>query len=765
MSFGAQKNLKTDFGAVGDGQLVTAAVSITIGLKVLTCAANPWVSGDVGKPILLDGGGAGVGGTFFTTIASFQSAGQITLADAATSTLASSVQTFGWGTDDSAAFIAANTFARGQLPLGMDLLIPAGMYMMSAPGAWCRFVPQFRATWDGAHTPTLLNAQGLGSFFYPEQATTFPISSRVATAVAGATSVQLLTPSEYPRFQPGNTYTLSDGTVYTAGTTGIMRALDMQGFGDPNPFYSEFVTLTGVNPSTGAIALASRLKNTYLSTYPCYDAGGPFLVDQGGPATLYMLDASWICDQQFIGLNFWQPDRAINAWSENIRYTNCKWIPNPNGLGPNPSVHRNCTFEAGSDFTGCFVEVDKTIDSLNLTTGTKGHILQLQSSSIQNLNIDSSCVLDQLTGTARNSVVNGAVGILGLGPTGYGRADSFFSNAGNFAAIAPSSITDTGVNDPANGWTISNGVISRPTYLGPTRWGIPGNFVMFAGQAESETGFFVTSLTCDGDSKAATLSIASGSKNLHSTTPLWLPGDVNKPVAVGGAGVAGGSLRSTLATITDSQNAILADAASTALASTISGVTWGTTYIGTTISGPGWPNVALEGGTRLDVMVHPCPNATFINCTGCDDAVDLSNPAAWGKPAYDYSKRTYNAAKLASPAGPRLWGNIVSVNVTVGTPFTTSGALSIRLFGQFSVDGLTVDLKTSGLRTITPTTIIGKVGADSLTPPGVFWFGGPQTPFVSGAITGGDPGTVTIEVQTDQGFAPSPSRTLLCKLV
>jgi hypothetical protein len=94
----------TNYGAVGNGQMVVdGSMNGTTG--VLTCATSqPFKSSDVGKTILVNGA-LGTGNTLATTIASYQSASQVTLS--AVSTAAVSGACVLWWTDDTAAFQAA----------------------------------------------------------------------------------------------------------------------------------------------------------------------------------------------------------------------------------------------------------------------------------------------------------------------------------------------------------------------------------------------------------------------------------------------------------------------------------------------------------------------------------------------------------------------------------------------------------------------------------------------------------------------------------
>lgn len=695
-------DIKSTYGAVGDGQLVTATLSITSGQKVLTSTTPLWAlgGGDIGKGISIDGAGGADDnalGLITTIVAPYIDQFSVNLALAATSTLSSVSAKVAWGTNDSPAFVAFNTAGRAATGL-VSLTIPGpDIYYLGSLDQndihWCRGIAQLEI--NGQSNPTLTGLISCGTIVFP---TTNQCSARTATANPGDTVIKLLTVADATRFQPGNTITQSDMLVYTAGTTAIMSSLDMQGFGDPNHFNWELVTITNVDTGTGFITISSPLRDRYLSTSPLYNAGDAGLhTDCGGPATLYMLDASWDSSIKFSGIQFFAPGGAINALARTMTFQGVTWISNLLSIsrGPNLSSNDVCTLDA-CDFTGCSLEADKTINQMNIINGTTGHVIEFQSASIKNLFVDSTCTIDQLRGTARNSVVNGAVTTLSLGPTAYGRADSFKSTGGVFGTIAPNSVVDSII--PNANFACTNGVITVINYL--PRWAIPSTWMTLQGPAESETAFTVTSGAGDGSPNVAAIN----------------------------------------------------------------------TVIGTNLSGSTWPGVPLQGGTALSVMVHPAPSATFVGCTGCDDAVDLSNAGAQGKPIYSYSKRSYTAATLVnSISGPRLWGRLVSVKVTVGVAFTTSGALNLKIFGQFAAGALdpnnsntswnlTVDLKTTGVRTITPglvtTTAVGS--ADSLgSAPGAIWFVGRQAPFISGSITGGDPGTIVIEVQTDQQFQQS----------
>lgn len=92
------------YGAVGDGKLVVDGVA-TASSAIITSASNPWVPGDVGKSIIVVGAAAAGVTTLVTTIASYQSAGQVTLATNAITAISNCLTM--WATDDTVAIQTA----------------------------------------------------------------------------------------------------------------------------------------------------------------------------------------------------------------------------------------------------------------------------------------------------------------------------------------------------------------------------------------------------------------------------------------------------------------------------------------------------------------------------------------------------------------------------------------------------------------------------------------------------------------------------------
>lgn len=98
-----------DYGAVGDGKNVTdGSINIVTNNKILTSASGLFTASDVGKSIRIIGAGA-AGVLLTTTIASYQSATQVTLTASAGTTV--SGKSVDWGTDDTTAINNALTDA------------------------------------------------------------------------------------------------------------------------------------------------------------------------------------------------------------------------------------------------------------------------------------------------------------------------------------------------------------------------------------------------------------------------------------------------------------------------------------------------------------------------------------------------------------------------------------------------------------------------------------------------------------------------------
>ncbi|WP_432169058.1 hypothetical protein [Streptomyces sp. 1222.5] len=123
------------YGAVGDAQVVTDG-AMSSGSAVLTSATAAWPSSVVGKAISVKGAGPSGVTTLVTTVASRQSATQITLAAANSSGGAVTGAIVIWGTDDTAAIQAAVDAAEAYLAAGHGfarVFFPPRPYIVAGP--------------------------------------------------------------------------------------------------------------------------------------------------------------------------------------------------------------------------------------------------------------------------------------------------------------------------------------------------------------------------------------------------------------------------------------------------------------------------------------------------------------------------------------------------------------------------------------------------------------------------------------------------------
>ena len=123
-----------DYGLVGDGTRLQNC-AITSGQRIVTCIGSAFSSADVGKGLFFAGAGAS-SAYLNSSIASYQSPTQVTLAAAASTTVSGG--TLWYGTDNTAAWCAAMTCTNVNSPNavyspqpGRTVRLPRGTYLLT----------------------------------------------------------------------------------------------------------------------------------------------------------------------------------------------------------------------------------------------------------------------------------------------------------------------------------------------------------------------------------------------------------------------------------------------------------------------------------------------------------------------------------------------------------------------------------------------------------------------------------------------------------
>lgn len=482
-------NIKTDYGALGNGQDVTATFTILVGTpNRLTATSSPFVSGDVGKVIGVQGAGVS-GGILQTTIASFVDANNVNLTAAASTFFTATSKRVVWGADDSAAFASFNTANAGLS--GVTLTVPAGLYLIGSSFhyGFGNGVSQFIVSGTGAK---ITNFAIAGNWFLGTSGPNNGIhnvaspgqwQANTKTAFAGNNYVDLVDPTQT--------------SVFTIGNWALMSGYDMQGtwtpggFGyglPPNLFFFQYVLVSAIDsapasPTYGRVTFSAPLKNTYASTWPLWDKGsvnGPY---EGGPATLYWLSPNWNTDAEFDGLTY----EAVNSsgTGDQIGASGRKITINGGvSLGNGVFPTQVQTFVGiGHDWSQIVdpqgLEIDKIIETCTFQNCTF-YDVKHQSSSPLNMTMDS-CTVHTMNGTPRKTTItNSTINTLGIGALAYGRADGLTATGCTISNIEQRSVFQS----TEASWSLIGNVItipntSFPDTANPTRWAAPGTYFSY----------------------------------------------------------------------------------------------------------------------------------------------------------------------------------------------------------------------------------------------------------------------------------------------
>jgi hypothetical protein len=515
--------------------------------------------------------------------------------------------------------------------------------------------------------------------------------------------------------------------------------------------------------------------------------GSAFEQDAAGPATVFFLHADFGHTTTFNGGTYVNTSGLIKC--EGLTFIMNGGVSDASGYPIFPSANK--TWRAiNHTALGALVEHDKLCDLVDIQGGSYATWKE-QSSSTRLLTMTGTTVA-ALTGTPRNTVLDGCtIGSLNIGPTGYGRADTFecrnstISGAISGGYLETGGFTNPGFNNIAS---MSGGVItiSRSFSENAAKAFAPDpsgrNILFWTGNSGVTGSFQVLSVTgdpwpaIDNQSSSTNLTMTSGSTatgNLIVSSSIFFPSDVGKTIIITRTS-DGTNLKSVITEYLSATQVTVYGSFPVTVSSAPGTVQWGTcnNYIHTNQSG-GFPDPStynVDG--KFYIRVPPARSVYFDNCTGSALVTDLCQPSAQNRPLYSYTKRSYNGSTGATGADPiTMWGNITSIKVNVITPYTNSGTLTVGLAqfdnlavivnGVYTTYGPRINLKVTGERVITVGSTTGaQTGDTNLNLSTTTLIGGTFQPSMSRDISGESSGlwpSFTIEMITDQEVAPAAS--------
>jgi hypothetical protein len=428
------KDFVADFGGVGDGQRTTVIGSVSG--STFTPVSNIFASrgGDpTGKCAYLNATGyqfpdQAVGGVL--TITGYNSStGAITFDRTTPATVTSVSIDILWGTDNFDAFMGAlgwNAYGRTQGATLTTLTVTGGVYCIGDKGTFSPNEGIQNSLWTGpsgaASTCTIAPLfpyefqLGGGVPVYARGGLTDPLanSARLNTANIGDTTVTLTDAATY-----GSRIVVDRDCIIASGDT---QSTQFGGYGyPPNPYFYDHNIIAGYG--TGTVTLQTPLANVHKSTFPLWDDGRFGGVDQGGPATIYVVEADYPKSIEIRDIRVDSPYDQISVHGRDVVLRNIICT----GRGIYPSQNRtwrayNCVFPGN-------IEIDKIVGLAEFIDCTI-HILGFQSGSPDVCNVvRGTC--DGLFGSPKElnctdvAFTNGATVHLGALAYGYTKKCTF----------------------------------------------------------------------------------------------------------------------------------------------------------------------------------------------------------------------------------------------------------------------------------------------------------------------------------------------------
>lgn len=591
-------------------------------------------------------------------------------------------------------------------------------------------------------------------------------SARINTVSAGATSVTINLTG-----YSGSLSTLC--SRFTTGKWAVITGFDLQGlynvpFGyPPNPHFLDYVQIgsTANCASTGAISISRPLTYAYLSTWPNFNSGNTSEADQGGPGTIYALDQYWGGEVDLRGFTLTDASNQSIYQGRTVAIKDVT-VAGSTCIIPSQNETFTMTNVIGSN---CDIEVDKLVNSLNYSN-TYLRRLKFQSSSIDTLTWDGGALANDMNGTPKvANISNLTTPTLKLGPYAYGVARS--ATCTNCVVTNP--ITGFGLTDAGTTfYTVSGGVFSYP--LGQNVTGVADNGSGLVRLTVADTTGWKTGAFAGQSGLWSACTVPGGcTGGLQLTVIDSTHIDIQysfSQVTWSAAGFIYNRAEQERWAVPGTNFFTTGQWPASSGAYQTTGVTQsgGFVNIATTIPGA-FPTVPLSGGTA-GIRVQ-APYWTCTNCSGSAQMVDFSG-APPNIPLFSYSKRTFNNSSV--PLSPwNLWGKVTSIKINVTQSYTGStNPLRVNFpeetvipAGTTSFWSPLIDLRTAGLRTITPAgvtcdtgggPVAGGCGSDSgltLPDPAAMFAGTIEQQMPNGTPTD-QPWTMTAEFIMDQGVVP-----------
>lgn len=571
--------------------------------------------------------------------------------------------------------------------------------------------------------------------------------------------------------------TLADTAKFYVGEWAIIMALDLQGPQSfpPNYHYFEYKQISNINAGTGVITFTETCRNPYKSTYPFY---GPIILGPGpnqslpnyGAGFITGLNSYWDVETHLKGLHIIEPFQNFSA-GKILRISDSFFesqghIPSFNKI----YIAERCRFTQG-------IEIDK-LNELVIYRDCTGPGTSIQSSSTDRI-VYENCDFNTIGGTTRlTEIRNCSIGQLTVGPIAFGVSESVLIENSRVMLFQK---TNTFYDDPTlsgqfnliENFTWSGGTFSKPITDGPIPWAVPGSkvFVRPFGPATGMNDnigspFVITDVRTDGSNTLVDTTLTG--KPVGNSTNSAVTITIGNPTVINWT--SHGLSANTPVTF------LTTGALPTGMPANIyyvlaAGLTGSSFEFSTSPGGSPVATSGTQSGTQtaianpLQFISHPCPRLTIRGCTGSPTIAAMSDGPP-ELPIYSYFKRLYTGdSGSISGAGPLnvvqpyAWGKLISLSINVIKAYTgATNPLTLTITANGWTDALAagnltqvIDMRTTGLRTITQTTATGSVGADTIAAFANWISGAFKMVFNSDVANDTTAPLFEIEVFTDQG--------------